>query len=196
MKIHGFPPSVAFWVLTLSIWSEMETPENLDFWGWEGSKAKIDETRRQLEAVTIEPWWLKLRAWLADWHLRRPLFACGDPSNCPFLATRYLSPSGGKSDHFHSCTGQISAVLAFLLSVRTGGQGFLGEGEHVVDTGLWHIVHVVSVLTRWQGPREIRVTYIYFLLRWLLFERFSSRVLPRTCAIIGGWLKKKILSLP
>lgn len=32
----------------------------LEFWGWEESKAKIDETRRRLD-VTTEPWWLKPR---------------------------------------------------------------------------------------------------------------------------------------
>lgn len=32
---------------------------------------------------------------------------------------------------------------------------------------------------------------IYSLFYWFLFERFSLRVLLRTCGIAGGWFKKK-----
>lgn len=123
MKLNAFPLLVAFWVLIFSIWSKWKPQITLDFLLGE-IKTKIDRTNRPLEAVTIEPWWLKLGKGNSWFKPQVSHFTHGHLYNS--LQPLDVFPcSNHKLFSLHSCSSWISVVLAFLISVRTWVQGFL-----------------------------------------------------------------------
>lgn len=154
MKLNAFPLLVAFWVLILSLLSKWKPQITLDFLLGE-NKTEIDWKNRPLEAVTIEPCWLKLGKGNSWFKPQVGHFNHGHLYNS--LQPLDIFPcSNHKLFSLHSCSSWISIVLAFLISVRTWVQGFQwGRWACCGDRAVkYHVTSLFPLASEAQGNSE------------------------------------------
>lgn len=93
--------------------------------------------------------------------------------------SRYLSPSRGKLD-FLSCTGQISVVLVFFVSVRTGGSwwGWGGGDVNILQRLNCYTLRLWSLFS--QGGKAQEKCELCALISYYIGSSLKANFLPCT----------------